>query len=81
MDKRNQPACQRTLPGEPLGLQSWNVGLLELYEGLDQPRYRFRAEIRHEDSSNAGVVGVYFAHREYTAKDCSQQVFLYAHIR
>jgi serine/threonine-protein kinase len=45
--------------------QTATIGLLELMPDPQVPRYRFRAEVRHDfDPSFQGKVGIYFAHEK-----------------
>jgi serine/threonine-protein kinase len=54
---------------KPFAMSSIEASLLELLPDPQLPRYRFRAEVRHEDSVGIGEVGIYFAYSQYvTAK-------------
>jgi serine/threonine-protein kinase len=46
-----------------LSVSCWGSGLLELLPDPRQPRYRFRADVRHDQSDDPGEVGIYFLHR------------------
>src|SRR5262249_45003189 len=52
---------------KPFAMSSVEPTLLELLPDPQLPRYRFRAEVRHETGDGPGEVGVgiYFAHRQY----------------
>jgi hypothetical protein len=54
---------------KPFTMSSIEPSLLELLPDPQLPRYRFRAEVRHETGDGLGVVGIYFAYSQYvTAK-------------
>ena len=52
------------------------VARLELASFTQRDRYRFEAEVRHDDSADAGEVGVFFASRTDERKGRSLQVFM-----
>src|SRR5262249_25726013 len=55
--------------------QSWTVGLLELLPDPRVDRYRFTAQVRHEQSDLGGEVGLYFARKTYPGK--ASEIFYY----
>jgi hypothetical protein len=55
-----------TAPDQPLLINSTTMALLELLPEAPPPCYRFRAEVRQEDTSGLGMAGIYFMHRSYT---------------
>jgi hypothetical protein len=57
-------------------LQSWGFSLLELIRDPQGESYRFRAEIRHDESDTNGEVGLYFAHRGYPSAQGRVHQFL-----
>jgi hypothetical protein len=55
-------AAQMTAePDRVFGLQSWSITMLELLPDPKIDRYCFRAEVRHDQGSETGCVGIYFA--------------------
>ena len=49
-----------------LQIQAWNIGLLELLPNPGCRRYRFCAEVRHEEGGANGSVGIYVGYRRGT---------------
>ena len=52
------------------------MALLELASSTPRDSYRFEAEIRHDDNSDGGDVGLYFASQLAVHKGGSMQVFM-----
>lgn len=46
-------------------IHSWSLSLLELLPDPQVGSYRFRAQVRHEQSDSLGEVGLYFAHKSH----------------
>jgi serine/threonine-protein kinase len=54
---------------QPFDMSSIEPALLELLPDPRLPRYRFRAEVRHDTGAGIGEVGIYFAYNSFvTAK-------------
>jgi serine/threonine-protein kinase len=54
-------------PDGACSLDTWTRTLLELVRDPQLESFRFRAEVRHEKSSQPGRVGLYFAHQTFQA--------------
>ena len=54
---------------------SWTLGLLELVPDPRSRRYRFAAQVRHEQSDRMGEVGLYFAHTASPGNPAEIQFF------
>ena len=56
-----------------------DIALLELTPSVQQDRYRFEAEVRHDDTAWGGQVGVYLAHQAVAGKPDGLQTLTILH--
>jgi serine/threonine-protein kinase len=56
-------------------IQCWWHGLLELQPDPRQERYRFRAEVRHDEGTNDSYVGIFFLRQEHPDPNGLEQCY------
>jgi eukaryotic-like serine/threonine-protein kinase len=64
-----------TAPDEPFFLTTHQTILLELLPDPKRQRYRFTAQVRHNNSGENGEVGIYFAHSRHATAQGEQHCF------
>ncbi len=72
----HDPGESPLLPSGHFSVQSRNLALVELVPDPQSQAYRFRAEIRHEESHGQGEVGLYVAHEQSGSRHGTLHQFL-----
>jgi serine/threonine-protein kinase len=72
----NDSATAATAADGAFTLRAWGPCLLELVRDPRRDHFRFRAEVRHAETTESGAVGLFVAHRTFSTPEGDVHLFV-----